>query len=79
MPDEMKGKIKEGLGKLTGDEQMEAEGKMEGEAGEAKRKGEGAFDRMKGNVKEGVGKLTDNERLEAEGKWDKTKGKIKGM
>lgn len=79
MPDEIKGKFKEGLGKVTDNEQMEYEGKAEQEAGEAERKVEAAWDRTKGKVKEGVGKLTDDERLEAEGKFDQMKGKIKGQ
>lgn len=79
MPDELKGKFKEGVGKLTGDERMEAEGKAEKEAAEAERKTKGAMDRAKGSVKEGFGKLTGDERLEGEGKVDKTKGKVKGL
>ncbi|MHB1133497.1 MAG: CsbD family protein [Chloroflexota bacterium] len=76
MPDELKGNMKEGLGKLTGNERMEAEGKSEKEMAEAKRKAKGLGSELKGNVKEGVGKLTDNERTEMEGKIEKEKGRI---
>lgn len=42
--DDVKGKAKEGYGKLTGDEQKEAEGK---------------FDQIKSDVKEGVADVKD--------------------
>lgn len=42
--DDVKGKTKEGVGKLTGDEQKEAEGK---------------FDQIKSDVKEGVADVKD--------------------
>jgi uncharacterized protein YjbJ (UPF0337 family) len=42
--DELKGTLKEGLGKASDDEQLEGEGKA---------------DQVKGNVKQGVDKLKD--------------------
>jgi len=42
--DELKGKVKEGVGKLTGDDSKEAEGKL---------------DQVKGNVKQGIADAKD--------------------
>jgi uncharacterized protein YjbJ (UPF0337 family) len=73
--DELKGNLKEGAGKLTGDERLEAEGDAQATGAKARRETKGAAREVAGKVKEGVGKLTDNERLEAEGKADSLRGK----
>jgi uncharacterized protein YjbJ (UPF0337 family) len=72
--DEVKGKVKEGAGKLTGDEQMEVEGRAESEAAEAKREAKGAANKVKGSVQENVGKVTGSEQLQAEGTATRLKG-----
>jgi uncharacterized protein YjbJ (UPF0337 family) len=72
--DEAKGKVKEGVGKVTDNERLEAEGRSEAAAAKAKRETKGAANQVKGSVKEGVGDLTDNERLQAEGTADRLKG-----
>lgn len=73
--DELKGNVKEGVGKLTGNERLEAEGDAEADAGKARRETKGGMRQAGGKVKETVGDLTDNERLEAEGKADQLRGK----
>lgn len=54
MLDRAAGTIKEGVGKLTGDEQMEYEGKLE--------QGEGQLKQGVGNVREDIGRATDDDR-----------------
>ena len=68
--DETKGKVKEGAGKLIGDEKMEVEGRAESESAEAKREAKGAANQVKGSVQETVGKVTGNEQMQAEGTAD---------
>jgi uncharacterized protein YjbJ (UPF0337 family) len=75
--DELKGDVKEGWGKLTGNERTEAEGRAEADKAKATRETKGALEQAGGSIKEGVGKLTGNERLEAEGEADKLGGKAK--
>jgi uncharacterized protein YjbJ (UPF0337 family) len=72
--DEVKGKVKEGAGKLTGDEQMEVEGRAESETAEAKREAKGAANKVKGSVQENVGKVTGSEKMQAEGTATRLKG-----
>lgn len=73
--EELKGNLKRGAGKLTGDERMEAEGGAQATTAKAAREGKGAIQEGVGAVKEGVGDLLDNERLQAEGAADRLKGK----
>jgi uncharacterized protein YjbJ (UPF0337 family) len=73
--EEIKGGLKEGLGKLTGDDALEAEGSGQKKAGEAQRKASGAFTEAKGNVKSAVGDAIDSPTMEAEGEADKLRGK----
>lgn len=74
---EMMGGLKQGLGKLTGDEALEAEGAAQKNMGTAERRTSGAVDEVKGNVKKGVGKLLDSPTLKAEGEADRLGGKAK--
>ncbi len=73
--DELKGNVKEGVGKLTGNERLEAEGDTEADAAKARRETKGAAREAGGSIKEKVGDLTGSERTEAEGKADKLRGK----
>lgn len=73
--DEIKGGIKEGVGKLTGDDALEAEGDAQQKMGEAGRKAGGAIDEAKGTVKGKVGDALDSPTLEAEGGVDRLRGK----
>ena len=75
--DELKGDVKEGLGKVTDNERLEAEGRAESAKAESARETKGAMQEAGGSIKEGLGKLTGDERLEAEGKADKLGGKAK--
>jgi uncharacterized protein YjbJ (UPF0337 family) len=72
--DELKGNLKEGAGKLTGNTNMEAEGAAERDSARAERNVKGAANEVKGNLKEGVGKLTGDESTRAEGVADQLKG-----
>ena len=72
--DELKGNVKEGFGKLTGNERLEAEGDSQADAAKARRKTKGAMRQAGGKVKKAVGQLIGNERLEAEGKVDDLRG-----
>ena len=75
---EMMGGVKQGLGKLTGDEGLEAEGAAQKNMGTAERKGSGALHEVKGNIKKGAGKLLDSPTLQAEGEAEKVRGKVEG-
>jgi uncharacterized protein YjbJ (UPF0337 family) len=86
------GAIKEGVGKLTGDTKLNAEGKVEHAAGSVQNTAgkvedephhgvdhdriEGAGKKLGGSIKEGVGKLTGDSKLEAEGKAQKAAGTV---
>ena len=74
--DEFVGGVKQGLGKLTGDEALEAEGTMQKTGGRAARKTTGAAHEIKGNMKKAAGDLLDSPTLKAEGEVDKVRGKI---
>jgi len=76
--DELKGNLKEGLGKLTGDDALEAEGDAQKEMGQAERKISGAVNETKGSVKSGAGDVLDSPTLKGEGLIDKAKGKLQG-
>ena len=73
--EEIKGGGKEGLGKLTGDDALEAEGATEKEAGEAQRKTSGTLHETKGGLKGAVGDLIDSPSMEAEGETERLRGK----
>ena len=73
--DEMKGNLKQGVGKLTGDEDMQAEGRAEHDTAKAKREIKGAGTELKGHVEEGVGRVTGNDETRARGIADQLKGK----
>ncbi len=79
--EEIGGQIKKGVGNMTGNEQMEAEGRAQELKGEGRQEtakavgsGKGMVDQAKGNLKQGVGNLTGNEQMQAEGKVDEMKG-----
>ena len=72
--DELKGKVKETVGRATGDEKMAVEGQDQRAAGKAGREVGGAVDQLKGNAKMAAGKLVGNKRLQTEGQIDDLKG-----
>lgn len=78
------GKIKAGVGKLIGNEQMEAEGRakeLKGEAREeaakAGERSKGAVEEVVGAVKNRVGAVIDNEQMQVEGKAKELKGEAR--
>jgi uncharacterized protein YjbJ (UPF0337 family) len=78
------GKIKHGIGKAIGNEQMQAEGKakeLKGEAREesakAEERGKGKVEEVTGAVKNRVGAVIDNEQMQAEGKARELKGEAR--
>jgi uncharacterized protein YjbJ (UPF0337 family) len=72
--DELKGNLKEGAGKVTGNTDMEAEGRGERETAHASREVKGAANQVKGNIEQGIGKLTGDDSTRAQGMADRTKG-----
>ena len=76
--DELKGGLKEGLGKLTSDEALEAEGAAQKNLGTAERKVSGAVNEGKGSLKGAAGDALDSPTLKGEGVVDKVKGKLQG-
>ena len=75
--DEMKGQVKQGVGTLTGDEEMKREGQAEAEAARLRRQTEGAVDKGVGKVEEGIGKVTDDPETELKGKARQVEGDVK--
>ena len=73
--DELKGNVKEGFGKLTGNEQLETEGEVQVSVARAKRKTKGTLREAGGAMKEGFGKLTGSGVTQAEGTAEKLRGK----
>jgi uncharacterized protein YjbJ (UPF0337 family) len=71
---EMKGNVKKGVGKVTGDEELEAEGEVEHDSARAARKAKGLGNQVKGHAEEGLGKVTGDEELRTRGLADRVKG-----
>jgi uncharacterized protein YjbJ (UPF0337 family) len=82
--EEIKGNVKQGVGRLIGDEQLEAQGQvdeLEGqgrqEAAKAAEQLKGAGEQVKGAVKGAVGDLVDDPKLQAEGDAEQLKGQAR--
>ena len=80
--EEIKGTLKESVGDLIGNEQMQAEGHAEKVAGQARQDVAKAEERVKGmgeqlvgTAKGAVGKLLGNEQMRVEGKAKELTGK----
>lgn len=73
--DELKGKVKKGLGGLTGNTRLEAEGTVQARVARAKRKASGMLHEAGGAVQEGLGKLTGDLATQAKGTARKLRGK----
>jgi uncharacterized protein YjbJ (UPF0337 family) len=71
--DEIKGGLKEGLGKVTGDA-LEAEGAAQKQSGRTRRKASGALHEAAGTVKRTVRDAIDSPTLEAEGEAERRAG-----
>ena len=82
--EQLGGKIKRSIGKLIGNERMEAEGRakeLEGiakqEAAKAAERGKGKVEEVAGAVKNRVGAVVDNEQMQVEGKAKELKGEAR--
>ena len=82
--EEIGGKIKKNVGKLIGNEQMEAEGKAKELQGEARQeaakaaeRGKGKVEEVAGAIKNRVGAVIDNEQMQAEGKAKELQGEAR--
>ena len=73
---EVKGDIKKGVGKLTGNEELEAEGRAEHDSAHAAREAKGMGNQVKGHIEEGVGQMTGDEETRARGAADRLKGDV---
>jgi uncharacterized protein YjbJ (UPF0337 family) len=73
---ELKGNLKEGAGRLTGNRELEAEGRGEKEVARAQRKVKATGEEIKGRVEQGIGNMTGDESTRAEGTVDRTRGDI---
>ena len=72
--DELKGNLKEGAGKLTGNTEMQAEGRGEKELAQGRRQVKGAANQVKANIEQGIGRMTGDESTQAQGATDEIKG-----
>ncbi|NTW97028.1 MAG: CsbD family protein [Oscillochloris sp.] len=82
--EEIKGKVKAGIGTLTGNEELEAEGQVDQVEGQGRQEGAKAAERVKGAGEEisgklrgAVGKITGNEQEQADAKAEELKGKAR--
>lgn len=82
--EELGGKIKAGVGRAIGNEQMEAEGEAKALKGEARQeaaktaeRGKGAVEETVGAVKNRVGAVIDNEQMQVEGRAKELKGQAR--
>jgi uncharacterized protein YjbJ (UPF0337 family) len=73
--DELKGQVKKGLGALTGNPRLKAEGTVQAGVARAKRKTKGVLHEAGGALKEGVGKLSGDLATQARGTAKKLRGK----
>jgi uncharacterized protein YjbJ (UPF0337 family) len=81
---ELGGKVKKTVGKVIGDEEMEArgtlkeaEGVAQKEAGKAAEHTKGVVQELHGAVKNRVGQVIDNEQMAVEGKAKELEGKAR--
>jgi len=75
--DEIKGKAKQSVGDLTGNEEMVREGEAEATAAKARREAEGVVDKGVGKAQETWGDVTGDEETEVKGKARQVEGDIK--
>jgi uncharacterized protein YjbJ (UPF0337 family) len=81
---ELGGKVKQGIGKILGNEQMQAEGEAKEKVGEARQEAAKAEERAKGKVEEVTGGLKNRvgaaigtEQMQAEGKARELEGEVR--
>jgi len=73
--DELTGKAKKGLGAMTGNPRLEAEGTVQAGVARAKRKTRGVLHQAGGAVQAGLGKLTGDLATQARGTARKLRGR----
>src|SRR5437763_5187114 len=73
---ELKGNLKETTGRVTGDAEMQAEGRGEQEVSRAERKVKGTGEEIKGRIEQGIGNLSGDNSQRAEGAADRTGGNL---
>lgn len=74
--DEIKGKLKQSVGSLTGNDDMAREGEAEATTAKAEREAEGMVDQTVGKAQELAGDATGDTGTETEGKARQAKGDI---
>lgn len=81
---ELGGKLKKGVGRLLGDDEMELEGAVKEQVGVERQEDAKAVDRLKGAVEEvtgavkgGIGHILGDDQMELEGKARKAKGQVR--
>jgi uncharacterized protein YjbJ (UPF0337 family) len=79
-----RGKVKEGFGRLTGNDRLRAEGKSDQAAAHVKHAAEKAKETVqhgaeaaRGKVKEGAGKVAGDDELTAEGQADQDAARLR--
>jgi uncharacterized protein YjbJ (UPF0337 family) len=75
--EELKGNLKEGFGKLTGNEKLQAKGRADKLKGRTRRRASPLGDEIEGTAKQATGKTTGNIDLEFEGKAQAKAGRAK--
>jgi uncharacterized protein YjbJ (UPF0337 family) len=82
--EELGGNIKQAVGGLVGDEQMEAEGRARDLQGEGRQEtaetvgtAKGMAQEAKGTIKQGLGNLAANEQMQAEGKAEELRSEAR--
>jgi len=82
--EELKGKVKKGFGRVTGDDDMEAEGRAEEVFGRGKQEAAKGVERAKGRgeeilgaVKKHIGRALGNRKTEAQGQAHQAKGRAR--
>jgi uncharacterized protein YjbJ (UPF0337 family) len=74
--DELQGQIKQGVGTLMGNEELEREGATQSERARLQREADGALDQAAGKVEEKIGQATGDTGTQAKGKARQAEGDI---
>jgi uncharacterized protein YjbJ (UPF0337 family) len=72
--DELKGAVKQTVGKVLGNERLQAEGAADQATGKAVRETAGAGNQLGGTVKRAAGRALGSRQLELEGEAQRLKG-----
>ena len=82
--EEIGGKIKQGVGKLLGNDRMQAEGRVMKRKGQVRQatakageRSKGTVEEVAGSVKNLIGQVIDNGQMQAEGKAKALKGRAR--